>query len=232
MLPLYSPVNMSIIQRQVQAESVIRFITVTFHWRDKFMLFNTELSLARVMCQALLSGHSQHASLTVSPFTSNTTPVGKELASTYTPIAWLLTHQFLFVGSSWQTLATFLWIKHFKGVLQASSFHPFVSVLTHQFRNAVITLCQSQTRKWFTSFPHSIKNTLMSDSGWNFWDFASSLPPKHAVPPHPTWKPNTFSPACSLLWFLQVSPKSAKCFLTCTTEAIFFININAIESFL
>lgn len=76
---------MFVIQLWVQAKSVTRRNSVTFHWRASFMPFNIALSPARLMYRASTSGRSHHASSTISPFTSSATSVTKDLVSNHIP---------------------------------------------------------------------------------------------------------------------------------------------------
>ena len=140
-------VRVSKIQWWTHFESMIRY---SWHpsLKDKLIPFLVASSLAKLMCLISPVRRGQESSSMMFPFTSNTTPMATELASTYTFILLPSTPQFPRTGSASHTLATISAIIQLREASLTLSFHPVVNVIACCLTNAVATLSQLQARKW------------------------------------------------------------------------------------
>ena len=123
-----------------------RCTTLTCHCSERLRPFSVASSSAKLICCASFFGQSQHTSSKTVPNRSNTTPVAKELASTYafsscldkchSPRAGLLLHTLFNISAI---------IICLRGSLSTMSSHPFVTAVTRLFSTPVAVWSHPET---------------------------------------------------------------------------------------
>ena len=148
-------VRVSEIYLWTQAESVNKCKVVVFQRIAKFIPLIMASSSARLICWESFSGRNQQASSTTAPSYTSDTPVARELASTHTLRAWLLTHHLSRAGSSLCTLVITSLIMVLRGVSSILSSHPVVMSDALCLMNTTATQSPPPTGRCPTNLPYS-----------------------------------------------------------------------------
>ena len=171
------------------------------------MPFSAALSSAKLMCWASFAGRSHHASSKTTSSRCRSTPVARELVSTYTLMSCPVTHHRPCEGSLCITLAIVSWTICCSGASSVVSSHHWVMALALHF---IIPIA---TRSHPISFPHREKIVQrVTTSGTS----GITLPRFHRkVPRSPqTSNPRTRVSSSSRSGSLLSSPNQRKCCFT------------------